>query len=105
MKWMKRYDHEVIVYQDEDLQRAAPLFAAARQLWERDATHDDKFKGSIVVGAGIGVLYLPKRARKPREKIVIHSPFQSDGGGSVRIPLNYLARHGIAAFHIYGRMD
>ncbi len=101
MKWTTRFGEPVIVYTDEDLELAAPLFQKARELWVRDGRDE----GSVVMGAGIGVLYLPKRARKPREYIVIPSPFQGDGGRNVHVPLNYLARHGVAAFHVYGRMD
>lgn len=108
MKWTSlhgRGGDEVIAMSDLDLKKAAPIFAEAAAMWERDGTNADRTSGSVVIGSGIGVLYLPPRCRKPREHIVIPSPFQSDGGGSIRHPLNYLARHGIAAFHVYGRMD
>ena len=105
MKWVKQYGQDVIALQSEDIERAAPLFREAEKLWERDATEFDRHRGTAVLGAGIGVLYLPARCRKARELLVIPSPFQSDGGGSVRTPLNFLARNGIAAFHIYGRTD
>ncbi len=105
MKWLNGTSGPILAIQDEDLVRAGPLFVRAAELWLRDATSRDHTGGTVVIGAGIGVMYLGPRKRQPVGKIVIPCPFQSDGGGSVRVPLRYLAYHGIAAFHVAGRMD
>jgi len=101
MRWVMQFDSLVSVMTDEDLVKAAPHFSEARRMWKEYGRDG----GTCVRGAGIGVLYLPPRCRNPREQVVIPSPWQGDGGDSVRIPLNYLARHGIPAFHVAGSMD
>lgn len=99
--WMDYLGKPALVLLREDLVRAQPLISCAAALWLRDYADG----GSVVIGSGIGVLYLPPRCRKPREHLIIPSPGLGDGGRSIRTPLNYLARNGIAAFQIYGRMD
>ena len=100
-KWIKSRRGDCIVYTDDDLKRAEQYFIEADRLWKKHYKDD----GSVVIGAGIAVLYLPPRCLNPKEKIVISSPGQGDGSDSVNIPLNLLALYGIGAWFEPGRMD
>lgn len=100
-KWVKRWKKDALVLLPEDIDRARALFQKAEELWRRGCRDE----GSACLGAGIAVLWLPPRCRKPQVKIVIPSPVQGDGSRSVHIPINYLCRNGIAAFLEYGRAD
>lgn len=104
MKWIKGDSLPTLAMQDADLDRAMPLFAEARRMWAHDGQHVEG-RGSAVIGAGIGVMYIPPRCRNPRERVVVECPFQTDGAITVWRPLLFLARHGIPAFHVYGRLD
>lgn len=84
MKAVKIGNKQVQCYQDADLE--TPQFqqvcAAAKGLWTKRAAEYVKKngdKGSAVVGAGFTVRYLPPRARKPRPKMVLHSPMVAQG--------------------------
>jgi len=100
MRWIVQHEQLVSVMTDEDLAKAAPLFEQALRLWQRYGVEG----GSCVLGAGIAVLYLPPRCRKPVERVVIPSPWQVDVSRTVSMVLKYLALHGIPAFHEPGRV-
>ena len=101
MKWIEYLGEPHLVLRDEDLARAAPLIREAAELWRRDYRDE----GAGVTGAGVAVLYLPPRCRKPVDHVIIEPPGQGDGSGSVRTPINYLSRHGVPCFFECGRRD
>jgi len=98
---MPRWTMEKLCLTDADLVRAQPVIKQAEEIWKRHYVD----KGSCVIGAGIGVLYIGRGQRVPRERIIIPTPGQGDGAESMKGALYFLHLHGIAAFEIYGRLD
>lgn len=98
---MSKWTKGILALEENDLIVARDIIKKAKELWKEYGRDE----GSCVIGAGIGVMLLRKKCRKPIEYIIINSPFQGDGSRNISIPLNYLARNGIAAFRIIGRID
>lgn len=89
------------VYQEVDLPAMAPLIAQAAMMWQRAY----KDEGAVVIGSGIAIPFLPPRCKYSRDKVIIQPFGQGDGKASVKIPINYLSRHGIACYWECGRRD
>jgi len=98
---MPRWVRENLCLTDADLVRAEPVIKRAEEIWKRHYIDE----GSCVIGAGIGVLYIGRGQRAPRERIIIPTPGQGSGAESMKAVLDFLHLHGIAAFEVYGRLD
>jgi hypothetical protein len=84
MKTLKIGDKQVQCYQDDDLETAEfqQVCGTAKELWTNrcdEYVKKNGDKGSAVIGAGFTVRHLPPGARKPRPKMVLHSPMVAQG--------------------------
>lgn len=112
MKKVKVFDTEVTVYNDKDLEISAATIHNANLLWKcktREYIEKNGDMGSCVLGAGIDVYHLPKRARKPKTITIINAPSMAQGSicweHSVKDIIQYLKDNGIEAHYNCGWMD
>lgn len=84
MKAVQHGSKTLECYEDADLQdeEFVKLCEQAKRLWERrsnEYVEEEGHIGSAVIGAGFSVWYLPPKARKPRRKMILHSPSKWQG--------------------------
>lgn len=87
---------------------------AATNLWKNICKENYKMfgdEGNCVVGAGIEIMYIPPRCRKPRREMIISSRDVACAQGSLNWErgkdhvISYLRDNGIDAIYNWGMMD
>ena len=93
-------------YREADLAKYADVIAQAKALVAEDVKIG-RDEGTCVLGAGIAIHVIPKRARYPRTRILIDAPFQGNVGSrkACERGLALLRAAGLDAFWHDGRMD
>lgn len=101
-------------YTDYELHQLETQIEKATLLWRDGCKAYFRAKGDIgscVLGAGIYVMHLGPRQRKPRKKMIISATQVSPAQGSCiwesckDVPMDYLKREGIEVFYEYGNLD
>lgn len=110
MKQVEIYPGRIVTaYQDKDLVNLHGLALAAESLWYNEwvkqGSHDE---GSCCLGKGFEIYYLPKRARRPVPRMIVHCNFVQGNVSAYKtghVVKDYLAKHGVLADYNDGVMD
>ena len=110
MKQVEIYPGRIVTaYQDKDLVKLHELALLAESLWFHEwVGQGQPDRGTCTLGKGFEIYYLPKRARRPVTRMLVHCNFVQ---GNVtdyetgHVVKKFLDEHGVQADYNDGRMD
>lgn len=110
MKQVEIYPGRIVTaYQDADLANLQGLRLAAESLWYNEWVRQGQpDRGTCTLGKGFEIYFLPKRARKPIRRKIVHCNFVQGNVTAYetgRVVKEFLAEHGVQAEYDDGVMD
>lgn len=110
MKQVEIYPGRIVTaYQDADLVKLHELALVAESLWYHEwLGKGQPDRGTCTLGKGFEIYYLPKRARKPIRRKIVHCNFVQGNVTAYEtghVVKKFLAEHGVQAEYDDGVMD